>query len=305
MNEPVRGANSLRPLGRLPDFVVIGGMKCGSTTLFEYLRRHPSAFMCRSKEPNYFADDGVFARGEEWYRSLFQAASETQVCGEASTTYTRDSEYPLAAPRLAAALPDAKLVYIMRHPVDRCYSHYSHAMQTQSPISFEAALARDATLTATSDYMRQLRRYLEFFPRDQILLLTVDDLSEYPAAVMRDVQCYLGLSAHDVTSTQVVANPSGSAYSRLRIRRGLRALRENQLVHYASRIVPPAARARAFRTVRNALVGGGVGRHMVKRHRERLSPLTPEMRASLLQRFKAPTRELEAFLGRELPRWFE
>src|SRR5690242_14831106 len=86
---PSASAVAPTPVGRLPDFVVIGGMKCGSTTLFEYLCRHPDVFMCTPKEPGYFSREKVMARGEAWYRSLFADAKPTQLCGEASTCYTR------------------------------------------------------------------------------------------------------------------------------------------------------------------------------------------------------------------------
>ena len=114
----------MRP-GR-PDFIVIGAMKSATTTLHEQLARQPGIFMSRPKEPNFFSDDDVFARGFDWYGSLFEKAGRgTSGASRARITRscrpTRDT-----VDRLAAALPRVKVVYVMRHPIDRLLSHYGH-----------------------------------------------------------------------------------------------------------------------------------------------------------------------------------
>ncbi|MGI9457226.1 MAG: hypothetical protein ACR2NU_11740, partial [Aeoliella sp.] len=93
---------------RVSDFVVIGAMKAGTTTVFEYLSRHPQVFMADPKEPNYFSMDDVHSRGMDWYRGLFAEASDEQICGEASASYTRYPRFPQSAARMAELLPDAK-----------------------------------------------------------------------------------------------------------------------------------------------------------------------------------------------------
>ena len=107
------------PAGPLPGFVILGAMKCGTTTLYDYLRRHDGVFLSTPKEPCFFADDRWYGHGEAFYRSLFAGARPDQLCGEASTPYTR-REHGLAVPgRMPAMIPDAKLIYVVRHPVDR------------------------------------------------------------------------------------------------------------------------------------------------------------------------------------------
>ena len=106
-------------LVRLPSFVIIGAMKCATTTLAEQLGAQPGVFISDPKEPNFFSDDAVFRRGMNWYASLFDSAESGAMLGEASTHYTKLPTHPKACERMLAALPDAKLIYVMRHPVDR------------------------------------------------------------------------------------------------------------------------------------------------------------------------------------------
>ena len=111
---------------KIPDFIIIGAAKSGTTSLYKYLCRHPQIFMCTPKEPDFFSIDANYFKGIDWYYSLFNEASPTQVCGEASTTYSRWHQHPKAAERIYQSLGQVKLIYIMRHPVDRAYSFYVH-----------------------------------------------------------------------------------------------------------------------------------------------------------------------------------
>src|SRR5262249_10226438 len=111
---------------RLPDFLVIGAMKSATTTLHEQLARQPGLFMSRPKEPNFFSDDDVHARGLDWYASLFRHAPSTALCGESSTHYTKLPTYPHAVGRIADSVPGVRLIYVMRHPLDQLLSHYVH-----------------------------------------------------------------------------------------------------------------------------------------------------------------------------------
>ena len=156
--------------GRLPDFLVIGAMKAGTTTLHAYLARHPGIFTGRTKEPGFFSRDERFAKGLDHYRRLWIGAAPDQLCGEASTCYSRRLEFPNAAPRIAEHVPDVKLVYLLRHPVDRTFSHYTHEMayrwaKERLPLSRSVdALEEYPTLVDSSLYDEQLKAFLEFFP---------------------------------------------------------------------------------------------------------------------------------------------
>ena len=136
--------------GRLPDFMLIGAMKSGTTTLHAYLSRHPGLFLCTPKEPGFFSRDERYARGLDWYRELFTDAQPEQLCGEASTCYSRWPHFENAAPRIAADVPGAKLLYITRDPVERAYSHYRHLMEEEGRWPWEPDTRAGAVRTATA-----------------------------------------------------------------------------------------------------------------------------------------------------------
>jgi hypothetical protein len=106
-------------MGGLPDFVIIGAMKSATTTLHEQLAAQAGIFMSEPKEPNFFSDEENWAKGMGWYRGLFEGAGDALLTGESSTHYTKLPDYPSALPRIRERLPDAKFIYVMRHPMQR------------------------------------------------------------------------------------------------------------------------------------------------------------------------------------------
>ena len=176
-----------------PDFIIIGAMKCGTSTLHEQLAAQPGFFMTTPKEPNFFSDDDVFSRGMGWYSALFGAAAAGDVKGEASTHYTKLSTHPYAAERLHAALPDVKLIYLMRHPVDRLVSHYIHEW-TMGAVKGEIDDVANAG-SAFVDYglyARQLAPYLERFGADNILPMFLERMNEAPGEELARAASFLG-----------------------------------------------------------------------------------------------------------------
>jgi hypothetical protein len=122
----------------LPDFIVIGAMKSATTTLHEQLAGQPSLCMSRPKEPNFFSDDENYAKGFDWYASIFERAATNHLCGESSTHYTKLPTYPQTVDRMVRALPRVKLIYVMRHPIDRLTSHYYGRYSVQLAPYFQA-----------------------------------------------------------------------------------------------------------------------------------------------------------------------
>jgi hypothetical protein len=182
------------PSGRLPDFLIIGAMKAGTTTLYNHLACHPRVFLPDYKEPEFFVAEKNWGRGLSWYQSLFSGASGEQLVGEGSTSYTKFSEFPGVPGRIHATAPAAKLIYILREPVERIRSMYAHMVLTgreRRPID-EAVLADD-TYLGPSKYGENLRRYLDEFPREQLHVMLTEDLASDPTRAVRGVTRFLGV----------------------------------------------------------------------------------------------------------------
>ena len=295
--------------GRLPDFLVVGGMKCGSTTLHGHLSNHPDLFLCSPKEPQFFSRDAVFSRGLDWYRSLFEEAGE-RLCGEASTCYSRAPHFGDVAKRIHAHLPDAKLMYLVRHPVDRAYSHYRHEAQVRmiegsAPVpSFEEMLEETSELLDTSDYWLQLQQYLAYYPREQIHVIRLEDLQARPGEVLDGAQRFLGVRC---LGTSLIAQARSNAFGDKLARHGMHdlldSIRNAGILRAAIDCVPAGLRAQ----VRVRLTDPRVARYLLSRliraRGQTLEPMRPETRKLLLNRFSEPNRALESFLGVGVPEW--
>jgi hypothetical protein len=289
-------------------------MKSGSTTLWRLLAQHPRVFSCTPKEPQFFSREAVFARGFDWYRQLFAGARADQICGEASTCYSRWPHFGDVPARLAQSLPAARLLYIVRHPVERAYSHYVHLMtertvrETGPVLDFEKALEELPEILDTSLYLVQIERFLPHYDRSALHVLTLDDLQADPQETMAVVHRFLGLDPLpiDAGSAPRVENRADQRFARVSMHRTIRWIRRHPVFGRLRRLVPVSTRRELAARLRSPEVAARLFERRYETHRARLSPLRPETRRLLLARLERPTRELEAFLGRRLPAsWFE
>ena len=303
----------VKAVGHLPDFVIIGAMKAGTTSLYEYLSRHTEVCFATNKEPMYFSRDEVYGRGEEWYRNLFSSAHPAQLRGEASTCYSRAPHFPNVPLRMAQLIPQAKLIYLLRHPVERAYSHYRWDMQhlhlhgKYDAVTFEQALASTTEYVDTSSYIRQIQLFLKHFDRKQLLVITLDELKHDATGTLDRCQRFLGLSVRNlVAEGTVVANPSnGRRVSSFRLRKKVARLRRTPGLREVVNLLPIQFRRRARKRLLTALEDTAFAKHIQKRHASAVSPLVADTRQRLLEQFAEPTRELEQFLDRPLPEaWF-
>lgn len=177
-----------------PDFFIIGGMKCATSTLHEQLALQSGIFMTELKEPNYFSNDEIFAQGQDWYLSHFQAAQSTDICGESSTHYTKLPTYPHTVDRLLNAYPNAKLIYIMRHPVDRLVSQFIHewSQLVIKDKDINQAIKDFPELVDYGRYSYQLTPYFDRLPRSQILPIFFEQMLKQPQVELERVSQFLG-----------------------------------------------------------------------------------------------------------------
>ena len=213
-----KATSRVRPL---PDFLILGAQKAGTTALYAYLREHPAITGPSWKEVSFF--DRHYARGEAWYRGNFPSVLRARgLVGEASPSYLF---HPLAPERVKALVPEARLIALVRNPVDRAFSHYQHEVALgREPLSFEDALDAEGrrlrgeearlladpayfshawwnhTYRARGLYADQLERWLAVFPREQLLVLASDDLSTDPAAAYARVLEFIGAPPHRLDS---------------------------------------------------------------------------------------------------------
>jgi Sulfotransferase domain len=179
--------------GTAPDFIIIGAMKCGTSTLQAQLAAQPGIFMTTPKEPNFFSDDEIFARGVGWYSALFEGAHAGDLKGEASTHYTKLPTYPQTINRLAAAAPKAKLIYLMRHPIDRLVSHYIHEWTMgEATENIDDAVDSTSAFVAYSQYYRQLAPFIERYGKQRILPVFLERMNVAPDDELRRVAQFLG-----------------------------------------------------------------------------------------------------------------
>jgi hypothetical protein len=182
----------------LPSFIVIGAMKGGTSSLHHYLRQHPEVCMSRIKETDFFIEARNYAKGLDWYRSLF--ADHDKVCGEASPNYTKRHQHRGVPARLRQVIPDAKLIYLLRDPIDRVVSHYLHnrALGREARSLAEAVGAKSCrnNYVRTSMYLYQLSPYLRRFGLERILIVTTEDLKDKRAATLKRIFEFIGVDGH-------------------------------------------------------------------------------------------------------------
>ena len=203
----------LSPAGKstLPNLVVIGGMKCGTTSLHLYLDQHPDIAMSRPKEIHFFLERNAH-RTVAWYEAHFD--SRAAVRGESSPGYTKYPQRDGVPARMHALIPDARLIYLLRDPIDRTVSHYLHEYLRNwehRPLAEALRSFPDNPYVNASRYHMQLERYLEYYPLSQILLLATEDLRDDPQATLRRVVDFVGVAPFqfDVLSKANVAERRG------------------------------------------------------------------------------------------------
>jgi Sulfotransferase domain len=185
----------------LPNLVVIGGLKCGTTSLHHYLNLHPAIHMSRPKELNFFVAELNWSLGTDWYASHFRA--DAPVRGESSPHYTNLPRFAGVAERMSSVLPDARLIYMVREPVDRALSNYLHNVAggyETRPVE-EALADPDSAYVHRGLYAMQLEPYLKRFRRERIELVSREELKRDREQTMRRVFRFLGV-AEEFSSPQ-------------------------------------------------------------------------------------------------------
>ncbi|NQU29552.1 MAG: sulfotransferase [Anaerolineae bacterium] len=185
----------------LPNFLIIGSQKAGTTSIHHILNQHPQIFMAEKKEINFFFKDKEYARGPEAYAEHFADSAEQLARGEASPGYICHPEAPA---RIHDLLPDVKLILTVRDPIKRAISQYwDNRRHLNEPHTFAEAL--DLYLSdeyhpdqigyfSRGVYMRYIRNYLEYFPRANMLILPFEEMLTAPETFYQRIFKFLGVN---------------------------------------------------------------------------------------------------------------
>src|SRR4051812_29443505 len=271
----------------LPNFLIIGAAKAGTTSLHHYLRQHPDVFMA-PREPRYFAREGADAaspviRTRAAYEHLFDGVKAERAIGEASPQYLH---HPAAPDEIAAVLPEAKLIVSLRNPADRAYSGYLGRLSAGGDRrTVDDALQPGTYDVERSRYFAPLSRYFERFDRKRIKVILFDDLVSDARAVVRDLFEFLEVDSNfevDAATKHGAAAAPRSIPANVAFWKAVEAIRM---------IVPPSMR------------GTGLAGRAHSLLRRRPDPLSADIRRRLLASFRDDIERTEALIDRDLSRW--
>jgi len=269
--------------GRLPHFVIIGAVKGATTWIHNQLQDNPAIYL-PAPEPHFFSQE--HAQGLDHYRRFFDGARPDQILGEKSADYLA---HPDAPARLAAALPEARLVVQLRNPVDRAYSDYKMLFRrgtvTKGPEHYLDGRPNDQPRFLEDGlYAQHLRRWLAHFDAEQIKILLFEDVKAAPEASVAIVSDHIGVPRH--YSTQVGSDPRNDSSERflpLPVRTALAPLKE---------AVRPLRGKAMFERVR------GVFARQIA-----YPPLPAALRQRMVDYYARDIADLEELIGRDLSHW--
>jgi hypothetical protein len=301
----------------LPDFLLAGAPKAGTTAVHVALARHPQLYMSRVKEPKFFLSDGrpvvqhgpgdrKTVREQVWqpdaYEALFADAGPGTLAGESTSLYLQD---PAAHRRIQAAIPDVRIIAVLRDPVDRAHSNWAHlwsaGLEPEGDFVKACGLEDKRRVAGWAPFWRylslgkygeQLEHLWSTLPREQTLLLRYREVRESPAATLDRITSFLGVQTGvvtEMTPENVTTHASGSLVNRV----AARALRVVTAVEHQ---VPGPARQAP------SLLSSFLSRHLQREQRPR-EALTPDQREALIPHFADDVRLLERLVGESFAEW--
>jgi hypothetical protein len=298
---------------RIPNFLIIGAQKCGTTALYDALRQHPEIFMSPVKEPFYFVLNGApppftapsaeyqarLRYTDESYLALFAGAGKARAVGEASALYLSSYQPERTAANIYAFNQEMRLIALIRHPADRAWSafQYYRARGFEPLKRFSAALAAEATRRngydlpdlryfANGCYYANLKPYYDRFPRQQMRVCLYEEWNQQPQVVLRDIFAFLGVEEDaQIEPQRLNVTPS---YRHLWLRRFLDE--PNAARQVLDTILPRRWRARVYGKLRAY-------------NRRPLPALDLEFRRALTERYRSDIEQLQSLINCDLSHW--
>jgi hypothetical protein len=303
----------------LPNFLILGAPKCGTTSLYSYLGQHPEVFMSFPKEPTFFGhegEDGLFngpGDNNEIYRTrmitnldaysaLFNGVTTQKAVGEASTFYLY---LPKAVLRIKKYIPEAKMFAVLRNPADRAYSNYLHLVrQLREPCTFTQALREEPSriknnwnefwhYKSMGFYSQQVKRYYDTFGRQQVHIYLHEDLQKDPLSLVKRIFEILQVDSSFIPDMSKKWNVGYMPKNPIREKFFYKL---KNMSHFSKRHLPWRLRAPIRKTI--ALIG------RLERPDQVPRPAMPhDLRDSLLEDYREDILKLEELLQRDLSHW--
>ena len=284
----------------LPNFIVFGVAKAGTTSLFRYLDQHPQIFMCPIKGSNFFGYEDAF----DWkwtdegappllrhfpvttfdeFEALFADATDQIAIGEVSPQYFR---CPTAAQRIHESLPNVKLVASLRNPADRAFSGFLMRTRRGEVVkSSHEELTEESSHVIEGFYYRRMKRYFDLFPRDKIKISIFEEFKKDPTKAVTDLFDFLGVDASYTPDTSTKHNPAGVP----KIRWLNQIFFHPTIIRAAKLMLPEGVQEAAKRVQQRNLVP---------------PPKFPaDLRADLLKLYREDILKLEELLDQDLSIW--
>lgn len=229
---------------QLVDFVIIGAMRAGTTTMHTLLSRHDQISMSRDKETDYFIAQKNYGRGIGWYRAQFDV--RRPIRGEASPNYSKARDFPGVPARLVEHAPAVRIIYVVRDPVARAVSQYEHSWNMGRPLPRPEVLAGSdeyLSLIDISSYARQLDHWRKHVGDDQILIVDFDLLVAQPQSQIDRILAHVGAAPMPLGE----AGAHNSAVQLSRVPRPLLRLAQGRLRPVLTRLLNQRLRDRLRR----------------------------------------------------------
>ena len=287
-----------------PDFFIIGAPKCGTTTLYSWLKDHPDVFMPEQKEPHYFvphlSDRYCRIRNEKDYLDLFAEAKDNKICGEASVLY---SFYPQSIKRILTFNKDAKIIYMIRNPVDMAVSYHRQLLNNMEEDikDFHAAwnqqssrdnkLPKNSTDSDLLNYKKhcalghQLENIINIVPSNQLLVIVLDDMANDPDISFNKVLDFLNIST-DYKPEFIVENEAFTIHS----------INFQKLMQSQSKSVR-SLKVLAKKIIPNNFI------HKYNRKKINKKPVNKQLRKTLYHELKDDIVLIEKLLSRQFISW--
>jgi hypothetical protein len=301
----------------MPNFLILGAAKSGTTALYAYLKQHPDIYMSAVKEPRFFAFEnetlnfkGPKGHGDRFnqetitdlktYQSLFDDVNGEKAIGEASPAYLSSAEK--ASERIKYYIPDAKLIAILRQPAERAYSAFLHTVRSgrETNLNFESVLALEEKRTKDGwgaiwqhkklgFYYEQLLPYYQQFSKEQLKVYLYDDLEDDASTLVKDILAFLEVDEHFIPDVSQRVNVSGIPRSQW-VQDFFRSP-DNALRDFLKPLIPGAIRKPLAKKVKSGNL---------------LRPEIPkDVRNRLTEDYREDIQKLQDLIDRDLTSWLE